>query len=467
MQFSEFKLSSELLKAIDALGYSEVLEVQEKVIPLLLGNQDVLVKSKTGSGKTASYAIPEIEKIDWDEHKPQVLVITPTRELAKQVSKDFETLGAYKRIHVVSLLGQQKISTQIQQLKNKTHVVSGTVGRVLDLIERKELDASNIRTCIIDEADECLNLGFIDDVKKILNHLPSCVMALFSATLPTSIEDLVSEYLKNPKRVELKEAKQHNTNVALYKIKTTKETKTKDLLNLINQIKPERCIIFANFRESVEDVFDELYDRGYSCCMIHGGLDQDERFLNMHDFKKGNFRFLVASDVASRGIDISDVSDIINYDCPTTGEDFIHRIGRSGRVDKKGNSYTFILDTHQKFIDRIEEELDVTFEDYAIESTKMDPILKTSNKIILKEEAIDNQKTKLFIKAGKDKKLRPNDIVGAFTQIPGIEANDIGMIEIMASQSYVEILNHKGNQVLKEMKTRLIKNRKIVVQKAK
>ena len=223
MKFNELGLSNEILKALDILDYQEVLPVQEKVIPLLLDKKDVIVRSKTGSGKTASYAIPEIEKIDWMLNQPQVLVLTPTRELAKQVAGEFKSIGSYKRINALPIFGQQPIKGQIIALKQKVHVVCGTIGRVLDHIERGTLGLSRIHTCIIDEADECFKLGFLEDLEKILQSLPVCNMALFSATMNDDVRMIAATYLHDPVEVQIKEAKEYNTNISLCYVKVTKE----------------------------------------------------------------------------------------------------------------------------------------------------------------------------------------------------------------------------------------------------
>ena len=468
VEFKDLNLNEEILKALEELNYSSVLDVQKQVIPNLLEYRDVLVQSKTGSGKTAAYAIPEIEKIDWMINTPQVLVITPTRELAKQVAHEFKTIGAYKRINSLAILGQQPIKGQITALKQKVHVVSGTIGRILDHIERQTIDLSQVHTCIIDEADECFNLGFIDDLKKILNALPYCNKALFSATLSDDVKAIASEYLKNPVEIKIKESKQYNTNISLNLVHVTKENRLETLFNLVNAHKPTQAIIFCNFKESVENVFDEFLDRGYSCCMIHGGLSQDERLENMRDFKKGMFRLLIASDVVARGIDIAQISHVYNYECPTTSETIIHRIGRSGRVDKKGVSTTFVLETHMKYIERIEEDLDTRFvEIERVEETPMDEILTTSQIIELKDEKITKNIFKIFIKAGKNKKIRRGDILGAILSNESFEMKDIGVIEVLEYQSYVEILNGKGERVLNHLKNTTIKNKKFTIEKAK
>lgn len=468
MKFKDLNLNEDILKALEKLEYNDVLPVQEQVIPHLLEYKDVLVQSKTGSGKTACYAIPEIEKIDWNISTPQVLVLTPTRELAKQVANEFKTIGAYKRINALAIFGQQPIKGQIMALKQRVHVVCGTIGRILDHIERGTIDLNRVQTCIIDEADECFKLGFLEDLQKILNHLPYGNRALFSATLSEEVKMIASDYLHDPIEIKIKESKEYNTNITLNLVRVNKENRIDTLFHLINAHKPTQAIVFCNFKESVDNVFDEFYERGYSCCMIHGGLTQDERLENMQDFKKGMFRFLIASDVAARGIDVAQITHVYNYEVPTTGETMVHRIGRSGRVDRKGESYTFILDTQMKYIERIEEELDCKFiEVENIQETEMDDILKTSNQIELKDEKINKDIMKLFIKAGKNKKIRAGDIVGAILSNENIEMKDIGVIEVLEYQSYVEILNGKGNLVLNHLNKRKIKNKSIVVEKAK
>lgn len=262
MKFEEMNLSQELLKAIDQLEYKTVLPVQEKVIPILLERKDVVVQSKTGSGKTASYAIPEIEKIDWNLSTPQVLVITPTRELAKQVKNEFKMIGSYKKIQAIPLIGQQPIKGQIMLLKSKVHVVCGTIGRILDHIERGTLDVSLIHTCIIDEADECFKLGFLEDLTEIMKHLPQCTKALFSATYPSEIQEVIHTYLQDPISIKIKDTKEYNTDITLHAISVTKENKMDILFSLINQDLPKQAIIFCNFRENVDEVFDAFMKKG-------------------------------------------------------------------------------------------------------------------------------------------------------------------------------------------------------------
>ena len=469
MLFKNFDLSDELLKAAALLGYEEALPVQEKVIPALLADRDVLVQSKTGSGKTASYAIPEIEKIDWLGNEPQVLVLTPTRELARQVQVDFKSLGAYKRINAVTLFGKQPFKSQIMDLKQKVHVVVGTAGRVLDHLERGTLNLDHVHTCILDEADEMLNLGFIEEVTKILSYLPAkCTMAMFSATINDSIKEIAETYLHDAEVIKVGEVKKYNTNVDLFYVKADKECKEEQLLKVLYKELPQQAMIFCNFRESVEQVFDLLGEKRISCLMIHGGLMQEERLANMRDFKKGKYRVLVATDVAGRGIDVANVTHVINYEFPTTTEDFIHRIGRCGRVDKKGKAISLVLPTQMKYLNMVQEELETELaciDEQAFEGVVYDSILSRSEEIRQKEEVIDEDKCKLYFKGGRNKKLRAKDLVGAIMDVPGVEFNDIGIIEVLETTSYAEILNGKGELVLRGLQGKSIKNKQITVEK--
>ncbi len=473
MKFNEMNLSAECLKAVELLGYDEMLPVQERVIPLMLARKDVFVQSKTGSGKTASYVIPEIEKIDWLMNEPQVLVLTPTRELAKQVQNEFKMLGAYARINAVAIFGKQPFKSQITALKQKVHVVVGTAGRILDHCERGTLDLSHVHTCILDEADEMLNLGFIDEVRSILSYLPKgCSMAMFSATVSPSIREVADQYLCEPAVVKVDRVELMNPNVESLVMMTSKERREEDLLHILYKEVPDQVIVFCNFRETVERVFDLLCEHRVSCLMIHGGLLQEERLANMRDFKRGKYRVLVATDVAGRGIDVANVSHVINFEFPTTCEDFVHRVGRCGRVDNKGRAFSLVLPTQGKYLELVQEGVDRFFEIVDGESAEYrDAVysekLGVSVPVREKNERIRGDVMKLFFKAGKDKKVRAKDLVGAIMSVEGVVFEDIGVIEVLDAVSYVEILNGKGDLVLKGMRGKTVKNKRVAVAKAR
>jgi superfamily II DNA/RNA helicase len=354
--FIDYKLSAEIVKALDSLNYTEPTEVQNKVIPVALEKKDLVVKSQTGSGKTASFGIPLCEMIEWEENKPQALILTPTRELAAQVKEDITNIGRFKRIKAAAVYGKQPFDRQKIELKQKTHVVVGTPGRVLDHIEKGTLALEKLQYLIIDEADEMLNMGFIDQVEAIIDKLPTDrVTMLFSATLPKDVENLCHKYMKKPVEIEIKAA--GLTTAAIeHSLIVVREEEKFTLLKAVTVVEnPDSCIIFCRTQEQVDAVFKQLDRANYPCDKIHGGLYQEDRFAVMNDFKKGKFRYLVATDVAARGIDIDNITHVINYDLPLEKESYVHRTGRTGRAGKTGKAITFITPYEEKFLTEIED----------------------------------------------------------------------------------------------------------------
>ncbi|MGX8833643.1 DEAD/DEAH box helicase [Amedibacillus sp. YH-ame10] len=476
MKFKEFSLDQHICDALEVLGYKEALPVQEAVIPEILAGHDVIVKSKTGSGKTASFAIPIIEEIEWNERAPQAIVLTPTRELAMQIKQDFDHIGAYKRMKTLAIYGKSPFRFQAQDLKERTHIVAGTPGRILDHLKQDTLNVSKLRYVILDEADEMLNMGFIDDVEEILEYFPGNItICMFSATMPSAIQELASGFMKEPKIITCEQSDQVNDHVEHYAYHMKEHEKTDFLLKLLCAEKPESCIIFAKTQEHVIDVCDTLYEKGISVDKLHGGMLQEDRIQNMKDFKLGNIRILVATDVASRGIDIANVTHIINYDMPEKKETYIHRIGRTGRVDARGVAISFIAQYDEERVRDLEEYLGyaLTMKDKeAIEAIKVtSAMLKTLDtpEVQKEEKGKDLRKDtmKLYLNGGKAKKVRAGDIVGAICEIPGVCGDDIGIIQVQESQSYVDILHGKGNLVLKALQKKTIKGKNLKVQKAR
>ena len=353
--FEDYNLSDEIKRALAVLKYETPTEVQSEVIPLALENQDLVVKSQTGSGKTASFGIPICEMIEWEERKPQALILTPTRELAVQVREDITNIGRLKRIKAMAVYGKEPFSKQKEELQQKTHVVVGTPGRVMDHIERGTLVLDKTKYLIIDEADEMLNMGFVDEVEAIIKELPlNRVTMVFSATLPKDVENLCYKYMKNPINIEIASTG-ITTDTIEHSLINVKEEEKISLLKDVTVVEnPESCIIFCRTKEHVDTVFAELEASNYSCERIHGGLEQEDRFAVMDGFKMGNFRYLVATDVAARGIDIDNVSLVINYDVPMEKESYVHRTGRTGRVGNKGKAITFATPYEEKFVKAIE-----------------------------------------------------------------------------------------------------------------
>jgi len=315
--FKDYKLSDEILKSLSILNYKNPTKVQEQVIPVALENKDVLVKSQTGSGKTATFAIPLCELVDWDENKPQALILTPTRELAIQVKEDVFNIGRFKRIKVPALYGKSSFGLQQKELKQKTHIVVGTPGRTIDHIKEGNFVTDNIKYLVIDEADEMLSMGFVEQIEEIIKSLPTDrVTMLFSATLPDDIEALSKKYMKEPVKIEI-ESKTLTVDKIVQDCYNVEETGKLNLLKDITTIEnPDSCMIFCNTQIKVETLYRELSKVKYPCDKIHGGMEQDDRIRVMSNFKKGYFRYLIATDVAARGIDIDSITHVINYDVP-------------------------------------------------------------------------------------------------------------------------------------------------------
>lgn len=476
IRFTDYKLSEDIMTALKSLGYEKPTEVQSKVIPLVLEKKDLVAKSQTGSGKTASYGIPICELVDWLENKPQALVLTPTRELAVQVKDDLTNIGRLKRIKATAIYGKQPIAIQKTELKQKNHVVVGTPGRVFDHIERGTLALEKIRYLIIDEADEMLNMGFIEQVKAIINKLPKKrVTLLFSATLPEAVKSLAQKYMKDPIDIEIKASGMTTDKIEHFLYNVPEQGKFSLLKDITVLENPDSCIIFCRTKDRVDTLCEALTDSGYSADKIHGGMEQDDRLAVMNDFKKGEFRYLVATDVAARGIDIENITHVINYDIPLEKESYVHRTGRTGRAGLSGKAITLVTPFEDRFLNEIEEyvgfnipmEHAPTVEDVANNKSafkeKMNkrPTLKKS-----KSEQLNKQIMKLYFNGGKKKKLRAVDFVGTIAKIDGVAVEDIGIITIQDTASFVEILNGKGPLVLESMKHTKIKGKLLKVYEA-
>ena len=482
IHFSDYMLHKDILKALDLLGLNTPTHIQREVIPHVLQKHDCIAQAQTGSGKTASYAIPLCELVEWEENKPQVMILTPTRELAMQVQQEITDIGKLKRIKAPALYGKQSFKGQEKDLKQKSHMVVGTPGRVLDHLERGTLFTGCIGYLVIDEADEMFHMGFIEQVEQILSYLPNDrVTLLFSATMPKEVVRLAEQYMHNPVQITI-EGEQLSSRKITHSYYSCDGMHTDERIDLLKNIlkvhNPDSCIIFANMRSEVEDIYDALWDDGFSCGRLHGGMEQWERTEVMRDFKKGLFRYLVATDVAARGIDVENISLVVNYELPHERETYIHRIGRTGRAGQNGMAVSLLERYEQSELKALEKLLEQEIAELSLPDetameqaeaafrAKMDeePEEKGNRNAALKEQIL-----KLQIDDGKKAKIRPVDIVGTICAIPGLEAKDIGVIQILDWTSTVEILNGKGQLVLDTLQTKPIKAkvRKVLVAKEK
>ena len=345
MKFHELVANPKLLRAIKEMGYEEATPIQEAVIPMIAGGGDVIARSQTGTGKTAAFSIPVLDKIDENLSRPQVLILCPTRELAVQVAGEIRKLLSFSHnIKVLPVYGGEPIYKQIMALKKGVQVIVGTPGRIMDHMERKTLRFSEVHTVILDEADEMLKMGFREDIEFILTAVPAEVQKLlFSATMPAEIIELAGKYLKEPGEVKI-EASGITTDTVLQSYcAVKKELKSEALFRILDDKSPERCMVFCNTKKMVDEITDALQERGFWGDKIHGDLKQELRMGVLEKFNKGILHILVCTDVAARGLDIQNVDLVVNYDVPDKEDYYVHRIGRSGRAGKAGESITIVM----------------------------------------------------------------------------------------------------------------------------
>lgn len=476
-KFESMKLSLEILKALKNLGFERPSEVQQEVIPYILDKKDLVVKSQTGSGKTASFGIPLCELVKVEENKVKALILVPTRELAMQVKEDISNIGRLKKVRCAAIFGKQPFNEQIRELKQRVHIVCGTPGRVIDHIERGNLNTNDIEFVIIDEADKMLNMGFIDQITEVLSKLPkSKSTALFSATIPKEIEGLYSNYMNNPTVLNIKSKVFNRDKISEKYLNVDKEEKFKYLLKSLYAFTDESAIIFCNTKDSVRSLSSLLKKEKISVRELHGDMDQKDRLETMESFKNKEFKVLVATDVAARGIHINHITNVFNYEIPMEKESYVHRIGRSGRGEKSGLAISLVSKAEKRFLDEIEEYINYHIDEIILpeyekiierrkrffESQKND----YDNKISFKKN-VHSEVTKIHITAGKKKKVRNIDIVGAFSNLDELSGDDIGIIDVQDGHSFVDILNGKGNAILKKYKEIKIKGKVAKLSKAK
>lgn len=518
--FKKYNLCDEIMKALEGIGYSKPSDVQSKVIPEILTGKDVVVKSQTGSGKTAAFGIPLCEKVLWDDSKPQALILTPTRELAIQVKEELTNIGRFKRIRAVSVFGKQPFSDQARELKQRTHIVVGTPGRVFDHIDRGTLDISNIKYLIIDEADEMLNMGFREDIETILKSVPEeRQTVLFSATMSSEILAITKEYQNNPVTVKI-EAKHRTVDlIDQYYFEVAMGRKTDALKLLLSAYSPKSSMIFCNTKKMVDELTEELVKSGFKAMGLHGDMKQSQRTQVMNSFKNGSVSVLIATDVAARGIDVSGIDAVFNYDIPQDNEYYIHRIGRTGRAGHKGTAYTLVSGRKQVYAlkdiskftkaeitelplpqkkDIIRFKLDKISEQIKNISNPSDEALSVAEKLIesgispveiiaglidekfqaeimslpefdipsplRKSKRRDKSDTvKIEISIGRNQRIAPNFILGALADATGLSGRDFGKIDIFDKHTTVEIPASETDYILDSMESAKINGHKVEV----
>jgi ATP-dependent RNA helicase DeaD len=342
--FSELGLSADILKAVDKMGFEEASPIQTAVIPAILTGRDVVGQSSTGSGKTAAFAIPAIERVDPKLRAVQVLILCPTRELAVQVAEEVAKLALFKRgLQAVPIYGGQSYERQFRALDAGAQVVIGTPGRVMDHMERGSLRLKDLKLVILDETDRMLDMGFRDDIETILKEVPEKRQLLFfSATIPRAIQDLIGRYSKDPEWIRIESVAQNRPQVEQVYFEVDRRSKIEALTRLIDVHDFRYGIIFCSTKIMVDELDEHLHARGYATDRLHGDITQAQRDRVMDKFRRRGFEFLVATDVAARGLDVDDLEVVFNFDLPNDAEDYTHRIGRTGRAGRKGKAFTFV-----------------------------------------------------------------------------------------------------------------------------
>jgi ATP-dependent RNA helicase DeaD len=360
--FADLPLRKEVHLAIEQTGYTKPTDIQSEIIPFMLDGRDVLAQSQTGSGKTAAFALPILSRIDMNKHKPQVLVLAPTRELAIQVSRSFETYAAgLPRLNVLAIYGGADYDNQFRKLKKGVHVVVGTPGRVIDHVNRGTLDLSDIQCLVLDEADEMLNMGFLEDVEFVLTKTPkSRQVALFSATMPQPIRNISKRYLNDPAKVTIKRKTATAESIRQRAVMVSPRDKIDCLTRFLEVEETDGVIVFTRTKDATVTVAEQLNRLGFSAIALNGDMPQRTRERTIENLKAGRLDVLVATDVAARGLDVKRISHVFNYDLPEGSESYIHRVGRTGRAGRKGEAIIFLTRSQRgklKLIERVTKQV--------------------------------------------------------------------------------------------------------------
>jgi ATP-dependent RNA helicase DeaD len=450
--FDDLGLAPDILGAIRDVGYEAPSPIQEQAIPPLLEGLDVIGQAQTGSGKTAAFGLPMLQYVDPSEHEVQGLVLTPTRELCIQVTQALRAYGARKGVDVVAVFGGAPIRSQQAQLRSGGHVVVGTVGRVKDLISRHSLLLHSCRFVVLDEADEMLDLGFLEDVEKILALTPSSRQtALFSATMPPEIRRLADQYLYDPITVKVKTATLTVDTVEQFALEVKPREKADALVEVLRAERPDQAIVFVRTKIRCDQLYRTLRDRGMNVRALHGDMTQGARDGVMISFKDGRLPLLVATDVAARGLDIVGVSHIINFDVPTSPDVYVHRIGRTGRVGRSGRAITFYEPRQRREIEAIERHAGVRLspwvEDARVAPTPVKPPPRRHSKPHVSVNG-DGPARKLIVAGGRSAGLEPSDIIHAITSATGLDGESVRNVRVLERFAFVEVPERAAEQVI-------------------
>ena len=461
-EFGSCGLSPALIQVLRELGFEKPTPIQAQSIPLLLAGKDLVGQSRTGSGKTAGFALPILQMLDLARRHVQALVLCPTRELCTQVAREIRKFGRrHAGLQVLILSGGQPLFPQLNSLEKGVHIAVGTPGRVLDHLLRKSLDLRHVSFLVLDEADRMLDMGFQEDIEKILRAVPeSRQTVFFSATYPRSIEAMSRTYQRQPIQVRIEHTEEPSPDIRQLYYEVRPDLKVKALLWILQQNRPESALVFCNFKESVTELANALLTAGVSATCIHGGLEQRDRDRVMAKFRNRSTRVLVATDVAARGIDIENLDMVCNFELPFKAEVYVHRIGRTGRAGRRGLAISLGTTRDKGKLNMIE-----TFSGCALERKTVaaaEQLDAEARKANLHQDAAMRT---LFISGGRKEKMRPGDILGALTGEAGkLNSSDVGKIEIHDNFSYVAVSDRVSEVTLERLRNGRIKGRKFRIE---
>ena len=519
--FNEVPISSEIMKAVEEMGYENATDIQAQSIPCILEGKDVLGRSNTGTGKTAAFGIPAIEKVIPGNKFPNALIICPTRELVTQVATELRKFSKYKEgVKIVPIYGGQPIDRQIQLLKRGCGIVVGTPGRIMDHLNRRTLKLQDVNMIILDEADEMLNMGFKEDIEEILSMMPADnehQTILFSATWPQAILKITEQFQKDPVRVEIKSSQRTIDTVEQIYYEAPRGKKANALRVLLNHYDPDLCMIFCNTKKMVDELCEELNKHDIKATSLHGDMKQEFRSRVMEQFRNGTSPILIATDVAARGIDVDDIDLVVNFDIPQDMEYYIHRVGRTGRAGKKGLAITLISGGKQRgaikdvirytktnitrhalptsaqmmeanrnaFIAKVKEACDEGITEESIEIANalmadgiaLENIISALISMNYKNEVIDIEEEEnvkryasdfdaitLKFSVGRTHGIQPGNIVAAIIEECGMSPKAIGRIDVRPNFSLVDIAADKVDIVLNNMQRTTIRKQEVMVE---
>lgn len=424
--FSNLSLSQDMLTNLDKIGYTQMTPIQAEALPFILNGRDVLAQAKTGSGKTAAFGIGLLSRLDVKKFRVQSLILCPTRELADQVAKELRVIAKFTHnIKILTLCGGSAFGPQLSSLRHEAHIIVGTPGRVLKHLNKKSLNLENINTLVLDEADRMLDMGFIEEIQNILSFIPKeCQTLLFSATYPEELTELSTSIQKDAMNIKTTSLEVENK-IAERFYEVAPKQKLQTLVNIFSNYAPQNVIVFCNTKIESDEIASKLQEKKIDALALHGGMEQYDRNDVFVQFANKSCRVLVATDVAARGLDIKELSMVVNYDLPHSEETYTHRIGRTGRAGSEGLAFTLFseYETDKAYAYKNETRL---FQDSSE--------LKIHNSFDMKAENMT-----LVIEGGKKDKLRAGDILGALTGKNGLTGKSIGKIDIYDRQSYVAI----------------------------